>query len=175
MIKRVYPANDKVLNFKFVQNDVDFIVEEQPIKFSSYGNFLILKIKKQNCDTWELIDRLSKFLGVYSSDIGYAGLKDKRATTIQYISIPKKYQKEIKNFKSKKIEILDTFLHNKKLNIGDLKGNRFKINLHELELEELFHIEKLLKFVSKNGFPNYFGYQRFGKDVKENLENSIGY
>ena len=35
--KRVYPANDKVLNFKFVQNDVDFIVEEQPIKFSSYG------------------------------------------------------------------------------------------------------------------------------------------
>lgn len=172
MIKRVYPANDKVLNFKFVQNDVDFIVEEQPIKFSSYGNFLILKIKKQNCDTWELIDRLSKFLGVYSSDIGYAGLKDKRATTIQYISIPKKYQKEIKNFKSKKIEILDTFLHNKKLNIGDLKGNRFKINLHELELEELFHIEKLLKFVSKNGFPNYFGYQRFGKDVKENLEKA---
>ena len=49
------------------------------------------------------LDRLSKFLGVYSSDIGYAGLKDKRATTIQYISIPKKYQKEIKNFKSKKI------------------------------------------------------------------------
>lgn len=85
---------------------------------------------------------------------------------------PKKYQKEIKNFKSKKIEILDTFLHNKKLNIGDLKGNRFKINLHELELEELFHIEKLLKFVSKNGFPNYFGYQRFGKDVKENLEKA---
>ena len=169
MIKRVYPSNDKVLNFKFVQNDVDFIVEEQPIKFSSYGNFLILKIKKQNCDTWELIDRLSKFLGVYSSDIGYAGLKDKRATTIQYISIPKKYQKEIKNFKSKKIEILDTFLHNKKLNIGDLKGNRFKINLHELELEELFHIEKLLKFVSKNGFPNYFGYQRFGKEVVDNL------
>ena len=169
MIKRVYPSNDKVLNFKFVQNDVDFIVEEQPIKFSSYGNFLILKIKKQNCDTWELIDRLSKFLGVYSSDIGYAGLKDKRATTIQYISIPKKYQKEIKNFKSKKIEILDSVLHNKKLNIGDLKGNRFKINLHELELEELFHIEKLLKFVSKNGFPNYFGYQRFGKDVVDNL------
>ena len=112
MIKRVYPKNDKTLNFKFVQNEEDFIVEEQPIKFSGAGSFLVLKIVKSNCDTWELIDRLAKFLNVFSNEIGYAGLKDKRATTTQYITIPKKYSKEIKLFKNKKIEILDTFLHN---------------------------------------------------------------
>lgn len=172
MIKRVYLKNDKVLNFKFTQTKDDFIVEEIPIKFSNYGNFLILKIKKQNCDTWELIDRLSKFLGVYSSDIGYAGLKDKRATTTQYISIPKKYSKEIKNFKSKKIEIEDSLLHNKSLNIGDLQANRFNINLFEVELNELFHIEKIVKIIQKFGMPNYFGYQRFGKDIVENLEKA---
>ncbi|WP_252981519.1 tRNA pseudouridine(13) synthase TruD [Aliarcobacter butzleri] len=102
MIKRFYPSNDKTLNFKFIQNEEDFIVEEQPIKFSLSGNFLVLKIKKTNCDTWELIDRIAKFLNVYSNEIGYAGLKDKRATTTQYITIPKKYSKEIKNFRSKK-------------------------------------------------------------------------
>ncbi len=109
MIERFYPRNDKILNFKFVQNDEDFIVEEQAMKFSGSGSFLVLKIEKTNCDTWELIDRLSNFLNVFSNDIGYAGLKDKRATTIQYISIPKKYSKDIKLFKHKKIQILDTF------------------------------------------------------------------
>ena len=169
MIERFYPANDKVLNFKFVQNDEDFIVEEQAIKFSGAGSFLVLKIEKSNCDTWELIDRLAKFLNVYSNEIGYAGLKDKRATTIQYMTIPKKYSKEIKLFRNKKITILDTYLHNEKLNIGDLEGNRFKINLHKVEIADINHIQKIIKIISRDGMPNYFGYQRFGKDVDDNL------
>ncbi|MDZ7817356.1 MAG: tRNA pseudouridine(13) synthase TruD [Aliarcobacter sp.] len=169
MIKRFYPQNDKTLNFKFVQNEEDFIVEEQPIKFSQAGSFLVLKIKKTNCDTWELIDRLAKFLNVYSNEIGYAGLKDKRATTIQYITIPKKYSKEIKLFRNKKIEILETFLHNEKLNIGDLEGNRFTINLHNVEISDINHIQKIIKLISRDGMPNYFGYQRFGKEVVDNL------
>jgi tRNA pseudouridine13 synthase len=169
LIKRFYPQNDKTLNFKFVQNEEDFIVEEQPIKFSQAGSFLVLKIKKMNCDTWELIDRLAKFLNVYSNEIGYAGLKDKRATTIQYITIPKKYSKEIKLFRNKKIEILETFLHNEKLNIGDLEGNRFTINLHNVEISDINHIQKIIKLISRDGMPNYFGYQRFGKEVIDNL------
>jgi tRNA pseudouridine13 synthase len=172
LIERFYPRNDKTLNFKFVQNDEDFIVEEQPMKFSGKGSFLVLKIEKTNCDTWELIDRLSNFLNVFSNEIGYAGLKDKRATTIQYISIPKKYSKDIKLFKHKKIQILDTFLHNEKLNIGDLDGNRFKINLHDVEIADVNHIQKIIKLISKDGMPNYFGYQRFGKEVVENFEKA---
>ena len=70
MIKRVYPQNNKTLNFQFFQNEEDFIVEEQAIKFSNQGNFLALKIKKQNCDTWELIDKIAKFLNIYSNEIG---------------------------------------------------------------------------------------------------------
>lgn len=169
MIERFYPQNDKVLNFKFVQNEEDFIVEEQAIKFSGNGSFLVLKVEKKNCDTWELIDRLAKFLNVFSNDIGYAGLKDKRATTIQYITIPKKYSKEIKLFRSPKIQILESTLHNAKLNIGDLEGNRFKINLHNVEVEDINHIQKILKIITRSGMPNYFGYQRFGKDDVENL------
>ncbi|MFY4820286.1 tRNA pseudouridine(13) synthase TruD, partial [Aliarcobacter butzleri] len=100
------------------------------------------------------------------------GLKDKRATTTQYITIPKKYSKEIKNFRSKKIEILETFLHNEKLNIGDLEGNRFKINLYDVEISDINHIQKIIKIISKNGMPNYFGYQRFGKEVVDNIEKA---
>ena len=103
---------------------------------------MVLKIKKVTVILWELIDRLAKFLNVFSNEIGYAGLKDKRATTTQYITIPKKYSKEIKLFKNKKIEILDTYLHNEKFNIGDLQGNRFKINLYDVEVTDINHIQK---------------------------------
>lgn len=171
MIERIYP-NTKKLNFKFEQNEEDFFVEEQGIDFSNKGSFLVLKIRKTNCDTWELIDRLAKYLQIYTNEIGYAGLKDKHATTIQYITIPKKYSKEIRGFRNKKIEILETYLHNEKLNIGDLKGNRFKINLYNIGFEDLNYIQKLIKQISKKGMPNYFGYQRFGKDSVENIEKA---
>ena len=58
--------------------------------------------------TWKLITVLAKATGLQERDIGYAGLKDKNATTIQYISLPKKYEKELnKNLTTEKIEILD--------------------------------------------------------------------
>jgi len=172
VIERFYSSTNKDLKFKFIQNDQDFIVTEIPIRFKGHGNFIIFKVEKSNMDTWELIDRFSKYLGVYSNEIGYAGLKDKRATTSQYISIPKKYSKEMKAFRSSKIKILDSTLHNEKLNIGDLEGNRFKINLHDVELEELNQIQKIIKQISRKGMPNYFGYQRFGKEVDENFQKA---
>ncbi len=171
-MKRVFLQNYEKLDFKFYQNVDDFIVTEQPIKFTNKGNFIILKVKKANLGTWDLIEKLANGLQIYENEIGYAGLKDKNATTTQYVSIPRKYAKDINNFKHNKIEVLETFLHKTKLNIGDLEGNAFEINLHEVEEKDLFEIQKRIKQISKIGLPNYFGYQRFGRDVKENLEKA---
>lgn len=175
MVKREFIQTHKALNFKFYQNEFDFIVEENPIKFSNRGNFVIMKIRKKNLGTWDLIDSISRTLKVYENEIGYAGLKDKNATTTQYISIPRKYIKDIKNLKSKKIEVLETFLHGSKLNIGDLESNTFQINLHEVEQSDVGKIESILKQASKVGMPNYFGFQRFGLDGQENLEKARKY
>jgi tRNA pseudouridine13 synthase len=171
-MKRVFLQNYKPLNFKFYQNIDDFIVTEEPIKFTNRGNFIILKIEKERLGTWDLIDSLARNLNIYDNEIGYAGLKDKNATTTQYISIPRKYAKDIKKFKHPKIKILETYLHSTKLNIGDLLGNSFEINLHEVEACDVGVIEKRLHELGKVGMPNFFGYQRFGKDVKENLEKA---
>lgn len=171
-MKRVFLQKQTNLDFKFYQNVNDFVVEEQPIEFTGRGNFIILKIKKVNLGTWDLIDKLANGLQIYDNEIGYAGLKDKNATTTQYISIPRKYAKDIEKFKHGKIEILETYLHKVKLNIGDLKGNSFEINLHEVKEEDVFEIQRRLKQISKVGLPNYFGFQRFGRDVKENLEKA---
>jgi len=171
-MKRVFIQNYEPLEFKFYQNMDDFIVVEEPIRFTNKGNFIILKVEKNRLGTWDLIDSFARNLNIYDNEIGYAGLKDKNATTTQYISIPRKYAKDIKKFRHPKIKILDTFLHSTKLNIGDLIANSFEINLHEVEAKDVGLIEKRLKEIAKVGMPNFFGYQRFGKDVKDNLEKA---
>ncbi|WP_072679734.1 tRNA pseudouridine(13) synthase TruD [Arcobacter sp. LA11] len=175
MIKRMFLQKHKAIDFKFYQNVDDFIVEELPIKFAGRGNFIIAKIKKKQLGTWDLIESLGRGLRIYENELGYAGLKDKNATTTQYISIPKKYSKDLKNFRHNKIEILETTLHGSKLNIGDLEGNKFEINLHDVKIEDVGKIEKLLKQISKVGMPNYFGFQRFGFEGEENLEKARKY
>jgi len=171
-MKRVFLQDYKQIDFKFYQNVDDFIVIEEPIRFTGKGNFIILKIKKKSLGTWDLLEKLADDLGIYENELGYAGLKDKNATTTQYISVPRKYAKDIKKFKHPKIEIQETFLHKTKLNIGDLIGNSFQINLHEVKIEDLGIIEKRLKEIEKIGMPNFFGFQRFGRDVEKNLEKA---
>jgi len=48
--------------------------------------------------------------------------------------------------------------------MGDLAGNRFSINLHFVDNIDAGKIEKVARRIAKDGLPNYFGYQRFGRD-----------
>lgn len=56
-----------------------------------------------------------------------------------------------------------------------MESNSFEINLHEVEEQDVFKIEKLLKEISKIGMPNYFGFQRFGIDGELNLDKARRY
>ncbi len=177
-LKRVFLQNHEPLDFEFTQNKEDFIVEEIFAKpFKQKGNFLILHVKKINMTTWEMIEKISSFLNIHESAIGYAGLKDKYATTTQYLSLPQKYEKELKKFSDKQITILETFKDTQKISIGDLSCNRFKIRLHKVDDMKAGKIEKIARAIEKTGFANHFGYQRFGKDAlsqaKEMMEGEL--
>lgn len=171
-MKRFFVQDYKPLKFDFYQNKDDFKVYEEPIEFTNRGNFVVLKIEKVGLGTWDLIDTVARNLNIYDSEIGYAGLKDKNATTVQYITIPRKYIKDLKKFRHSKVKILDTTFHSTKLNIGDLAGNSFEINLHNVEQNDVGIIEKRIREISKVGMPNFFGYQRFGRDFENNLEKA---
>ncbi|MDQ7068058.1 MAG: tRNA pseudouridine(13) synthase TruD [Sulfurimonas sp.] len=54
--------------------------------------------------------------------------------------------------------------HSQSIRMGDLMGNRFSINLFEVNQIQAGQIEKLARKSEKLGLPNYFGYQRFGRD-----------
>lgn len=162
---RVFLQDHETIEFDFAQNKDDFIVDEIFAKpFKEKGNFLILHVKKVNMTTWELIEKIASFLNLPESSIGYAGLKDKYATTTQYLSLPLKYEKQLSKFHDKQITILAVYKDSKKISIGDLKSNRFKIILRNVDDIKAGKIEKIARNLEKNGFPNYFGYQRFGQD-----------
>jgi len=156
--------NHTPLNFVFNKNSNNFFVEEIPLyPFAHTGEWLMLKVRKKNITTPEMIKRIAKFLNVSKNLIGYAGLKDKDALTIQWISIPRKYRKEINQFKDREIKILEQDLHRNKLKIGHLKGNKFFVRFKKVTPSTAKILFSLIKDVKKYGIPNFFGEQRFGK------------
>jgi len=169
---KTYAYNHTPLSFDFEQTIERFFVEEIPLyNFSGTGNYLVLKIQKTDMSTWKLITVLAKATGLAERDIGYAGLKDKNATTIQYISIPKNREKELnKNLTTDKIEILERTYNKAPIKVGHLKGNSFSIVLHNINENDAKFFNTTAKKMQKNGIPNYYGYQRFGEDSRSYLQ-----
>lgn len=168
---KTFAYRHQPIPFDFEQTIDRFFVEEIPLfRFSGQGNNLILKIKKSDMSTWKLIHVLTKATGLNERDIGYAGLKDKNATTIQYISIPKQAERELKNLTTDKIEILEKTYNKAPIKIGHLKGNRFSIALNDVTKTSASKIRAAAAEMVENGIPNYFGYQRFGEDSKSYLQ-----
>ncbi len=169
---KTYAYSHTPLSFDFKQTVERFFVEEIPIyTFTGTGNYLILKIQKRDMSTWKLITVLAKATGLQERDIGYAGLKDKNATTIQYISLPKKAEKELnKNLTTEKIEILERNYNKAPIKVGHLKGNSFSIILHNIHASDAKFFNTTAKKMQKEGIPNYYGYQRFGEDSRSYLQ-----
>jgi tRNA pseudouridine13 synthase len=167
-----YAYTHTPIHFDFKQTVERFFVEEVPLYHpSNSGNFLLLKIKKTDMSTWKLITVIAKATGLEERDIGYAGLKDKNATTIQYITLPKQYEKELnKNLDTVKIEILERSYNKAALKIGQLKGNRFSIILHDINEKDAKFFNTTAKMMQTKGIPNYYGYQRFGEDNRSYLQ-----
>jgi tRNA pseudouridine13 synthase len=165
-LNRLYLNDDKaVLDFTFAQTKDDFIVDEIfDTNFTNSGNYLILHIKKKNISTWDLISYVAKVLNISQNEVGYAGLKDKNATTTQYISIPLNRSRDIEKINNKNIKILATFQHKYKIKIGTHKGNKFKIKLKDIDKTQLDIFYRRLSHIQKYGVPNYFGFQRFGNE-----------
>lgn len=166
---RIYPFTHTPILCHFNSSVRDFVVKEIPLyEFSGKGEHLIIFVRKKGLSTFELLKILSRTLGCKEKDIGYAGLKDKAATTYQYISIHQslegKLQNALSSLESLQIKILNCTRHNNKLKIGHLKGNAFFVRLKKVLPIQQIQLQSTLQTLATHGFPNFFGTQRFGKD-----------
>ncbi|MBN6078770.1 tRNA pseudouridine(13) synthase TruD [Aggregatibacter actinomycetemcomitans] len=143
----------------------DFIVKEQlGYDMSGDGEFVAVKIRKTDCNTLFVGEQLAKFAGISARNMSYAGLKDRKAVTEQWFSLqmPGKPTPDFSQFHLEGVDILEVTRHQRKIRIGSLQGNHFEILLRHAE--ETDELKVRLDFLAKNGFPNYFTEQRFGRD-----------
>ncbi len=144
----------------------DFIVEEN-LRFepSNEGAHHLLYIEKRNVNTDIVCHKLRRFADVKPLDIGYAGKKDRFAVARQWFSVQLPMLREInwQEFNDDEVKVLTATRHDKKLRIGAVKSNQFKIILRDFNGDRGL-LEEKLKIINQHGFPNYFGEQRFGRN-----------
>lgn len=141
----------------------DFIVDEIPLyPCSGSGEHLYLRVEKCGITTSELIARLARGLHLKERDIGYAGLKDSRALTRQWISIPASRENQVAELNLSNVRIGERYRHGNKLRPGHLAGNHFTICLRQHKSNAVSRAETILDILRKRGVPNLFGEQRYG-------------
>ena len=145
----------------------DFIVEEITNREEKLtGKQLICTLTKNNWDTHHLIRDISRILHMSQQRIGFAGTKDKNALTTQKISIYDLDETQLERVRLKDVRITPIGRSDKKVSLGDLWGNKFKIIIRGIdhsqdEVEQL--MDQTTSQISEiGGVPNFFGIQRFG-------------
>ncbi|MDQ7050488.1 MAG: tRNA pseudouridine(13) synthase TruD [Enterobacterales bacterium] len=143
----------------------DFIVNEL-LSFEPCGSgeHLFLQIQKTDCNTQWVIRHLQKTFQLTSKDVGYAGKKDRHSVSTQWFSLhlPGK-EVDAHLLENEQLKLVGFIRHNRKLRVGSIKQNQFKLILRNLSaMPEPALIDKLMT----NGVPNYFGAQRFGHQAK---------
>ncbi|KAF3926792.1 hypothetical protein ABW20_dc0100022 [Dactylellina cionopaga] len=132
------------------------------------GEFLHFNLYKENKDTMECLNLLSKFLKVAPKTFSFAGTKDRRAVTVQKISAHKLKAERLEalNRKLKGLKLGDFEYKPYGLDLGDLKANEFKITLRDCVFPDGSDVNKTVEegvsVLRERGFINYYGMQRFG-------------
>ena len=145
----------------------DFVVEED-LGFApdGDGSHLLLKIRKRNANTGWVAQELAQGLGCAVRDIGFAGLKDRRAIAIQWFSVPvtARTLAAAPGFTNPEFAVLEAHRHRRKLPRGALAGNAFTLRIRGYTGSGV-ELQQRCESIAQAGVPNYFGPQRFGRDA----------
>jgi tRNA pseudouridine13 synthase len=141
----------------------DFEVEEVPAyEPAGAGEHLFLWIEKTDLGAEFFARQIARRLGIANGEVGTAGLKDRRAITRQWVSVPASCEPALSQLEGDGIKLLRVSRHTNKLKPGHLHGNRFNILIRNAE--PAIDPEPILQAIRENGLPNFYGPQRFGRD-----------
>ena len=142
---------------KLRQRPEDFRVEELlDLPLSEKGGYRIYRVEKRSVSAVDLLETLAAHSGIERKLLGYAGLKDRHALTVQHVSVPQQHE-----LRSRSPDISLSFLgySDRALCLGSHAGNRFSITARDLSPEDAAQAERRGLSAS---IPNYFDSQRFG-------------
>ncbi len=139
----------------------DFYVKElKSLSLKQRGRYAYFLLWKRDMTTYEAVGRVACELGVPVEKVGFAGLKDKRAVTEQFISI--EGLKRVKEIAEENLKVRFLGWGDEPVRLGDIEGNYFEIRLEGVGDRKRDYMKRKVEFVERFGFENYFGEQRFG-------------
>lgn len=140
---------------------------------SGAGEHLLLTVEKRDLTTPQAARAIAAWAGTGEDAVGYAGLKDRHAVTVQRFTVqlpgradpdtaalaPQPHEAE----RGATLRVLAAARHARKLPRGALAGNRFALVLREVAGDPAA-IDARLRAIATRGVPNRFGEQRFGRE-----------
>ena len=153
--------------FSFTPSPDRFVVEELPAyPPAGEGAHTFLLLEKRGLTTFDAINQVAAAFGVAPRDIGYAGMKDKQATTRQWVSVPGLDPERALAWTGNGVRVVEAARHPHKLRLGHLRGNRFEVVLTgPASDDDVAALRARFDALGAQGVPNRYGEQRFGADA----------
>lgn len=134
-------------------------------EFSGDGEHAYLWVRKTGANTEWTARQLARFAGIPVRDVGFAGMKDRHAVTLQWFSVRAPQDLSWAPFEAAGVEVLEVQRHRRKLKRGAHRANRFRIAARGDDIVKgNVQLQQKLQQLQSDGVPNYFGAQRFGRD-----------
>lgn len=158
-----YLSDTRGIGGKIKEQIEDFKVTEIGDQPKGDGDSLVFKMTKHNMTTMAAVRELSNMLHVSRNRFGYAGNKDKRGVTTQYLSVDDLEEEDLARIFMPDLDI-EILGRGDPIGLGDLEENAFEIVIRSINLPEEV-IEDRVNGITEEldgWMPNYFGSQRFG-------------
>lgn len=134
----------------------DVVLKHLSEMHETRGPYAVYSLTKRGLDTIHAVKIVEKAFG---GRVNYLGIKDAKAITTQYISIPANADLAQSKLGDRlTLEKLGYLTY--PLNRSHLIGNRFRVKVREVKSQG--DLAQILHGIVENGVPNFFGYQRFG-------------
>lgn len=145
---------------KLKQTPADFRVEElTAVTPAAGGPFAFYRLHKVGWTTPDALQAVCRHWNLRWSQLGYGGLKDRHADTVQYLSI---LHGPPRNLTHQRIELTYLGQLHEPYSSRDITANRFAVTLRAVSAAEEGSIGRAAGQVARTGVPNYFDDQRFG-------------
>lgn len=176
---RSYPRADSPLTWLQLPPEIPGVIRTTPSDFKvdeqlgfvpgGEGEHCYVRVRKTGANTRWVAWQIAEFLGLRDMDVGYAGRKDRHSVSTQWFScyLPGRADPDWSDLTIEGVEVLEFTRHAAKLRPGELAGNRFELLVRLQDQPENLRsdVEQRLTTIEQQGFPNYFGEQRFGRDA----------
>ena len=149
--------------FEFRASPEDFVVEELPatgVRPDPDGTHVWFAVKKRGVSTPEAARRIARAVQRDPRDVSFAGRKDASAITTQRMSLEHVDPDALVALEADGIRVSDPVRYARKLRLGQLAGNRFRLRLTQLApgVTEAA-VRAALVELEVTGVPNRYGEQ----------------